>query len=304
MFQDDPFSPYDVAVVGGGPAGLTAAMYLARFLRSVVVFDAGDARANLIPCTRNCPGFPQGIAGEELLRRLRTQAMAAGGEIVKLAVEKLSRAGNRFLIYSADFSVEAHCVVLATGVVDKAPNIAGLQNAVADGVVRLCPVCDAFEARGKRVAVVGPETLAIAEAIFLRGYCRDVAMLFNYPGDISEPVRRRAQCAGIAIFDDVDNLVRKDNLLRIVRADDGPAQDVDILYVAMGCDVRSELVEMVGAQCDEEGYVIVGDDMQTSIPNLYAIGDVTRALNQISVGFGHAATAAADINKKLRCRQR
>jgi thioredoxin reductase (NADPH) len=88
----------DVAVVGAGPAGLAAAVYLARFLRSVVVFDAGDARAKLIPRTHNCPGFPDGIAGEELLTRLRQQATIYGADLIEACVERIEKADGSFIL--------------------------------------------------------------------------------------------------------------------------------------------------------------------------------------------------------------
>lgn len=86
----------DVAIVGGGPAGLAAAIYLSRFLRSVVICDADDGRAKLIPRTRNCPGFPEGIQGEDLLSRLRTQVATHGTQLAKATVAKIQMTGRRF----------------------------------------------------------------------------------------------------------------------------------------------------------------------------------------------------------------
>src|SRR5688500_1505667 len=100
MFDTTLNHACDVAVVGGGPAGLAAAVYLSRFLRSVVVFDAGDARAKLIPRTHNCPGFPDGIAGEELVIRLREQATNYGADIIEARVEGIEKAGGYFILTS------------------------------------------------------------------------------------------------------------------------------------------------------------------------------------------------------------
>jgi thioredoxin reductase (NADPH) len=181
----------DVAVVGAGPAGLAAAVYLARFLRSVVVFDSGDARAKLIPRTYNCPGFPEGIAGEDLLTRLKEQAKAYGTDIIEACVECVERTNGPFSFTTTAGVTQASRVVLATGVVDKAPAIAGLHEAIAAGTVRLCPVCDAYEAAGKRIGVVGPEHLALKEALFLRDYSSHVCIISNYPEDVSENTRMR-----------------------------------------------------------------------------------------------------------------
>jgi thioredoxin reductase (NADPH) len=295
---------YDVAIVGGGPAGLTASIYLARFLRSVVVFDAGDARARLIPRTHNCPGFPDGISGDELLGRLFDQARAYGSDIAATGVEGVERRGDTFLLRTELGSVQAANIVLATGIVDKAPAIRNLHLLIKAGSVRLCPVCDAYEVKGQRIGVVGPEKIALGEALFLRDYSPHVTLLANYPEDVSEATRDVASSAGIAIWDAVDDLVPRDGTMEVVMADRSPPRELDVIYPAMGCDVRSELAVGLGADHDREGYLVVGPHLETSVPGLYAIGDVAKALNQIAVGFGHAALAAAHIHNALRDRTR
>ena len=290
----------DVAIVGAGPAGLAAAVYLTRFQRSVLVFDAGDARAKLIPKTFNCPGFPEGISGEDLLSRLRDQAKAYGADIVQTGVEDVGGAEGAFNLGTAAGGIKASRVVLATGIVDRAPNIAGLREAILAGTVRLCPVCDAYEAAGKRIAVAGPECLALKEAMFLRDYSPNVWILSNHPEDLSETTRMKAAGAGIEIWDAVDDLVPRGSGYDVVMGDGSPTRQIDVVYPSMGCDVRSELAASLGADCDENGYVLAGPHLETSVPGLYAIGDVAKALNQIAVGFGHAALAASHIHNVLR----
>ncbi|MBZ9992678.1 NAD(P)/FAD-dependent oxidoreductase [Mesorhizobium sp. BH1-1-4] len=291
---------FDVAIVGGGPAGLAAATYLARFLRSVISFDAGDARAKLIPKSHNCPGFPEGINGEELLGRLRAQARLYGASVADDYVAHAEKREGYFLLTTACGMIQARRVILATGIVDKAPSIKGLQQAIADGIVRLCPVCDAYEARGSRIGVVGPEHLAVREALFLKEYGSPVALLANYPDDVSEAARDVALAGGVEIWDAVDDLVPRGTGFDVVMADGAPMRNIDVVYPSMGCDVRSELAVALGAVCDEEGYVMVNRHLETSTPGLYAIGDVAEGLNQIAVAFGHAATAATHIHNDLR----
>lgn len=300
MLNPITYHECDVAVVGGGPAGLAAAVYLARFLRSVVVFDAGDARAKLIPKTHNCPGFPEGIAGEELLERLRKQAKTFGASIAEARVASVETNSGSFVLRTNAGVTHASRVILATGIVDKAPTIAGLHGAIAAGSVRLCPVCDAYEAAGQRIGVVGPERLALKEALFLRDYSPHVSILSNYPEDVSDVTRMKALAAGVEIWDVVDDLVARDSGFDVIMADGSPAREIDVVYPSMGCDVRSELAINLGVDCDEEGYILVGAHLETSVPGLYAIGDVAKALNQIAVGFGHAALAAAHIHRALR----
>lgn len=289
----------DVAIVGAGPAGLAAAVYLARFLRSVVVFDAGDARARLIPRTHNCPGFPDGIPGEDLLARLKQQTKVYGTEIIQARVDCIERTNESFILKTTTGVTHASCVVLATGIVDKVPAIEGLHDAIGAGTIRLCPVCDAYEAAGKRIGVIGPDHLALKEALFLGDFSRHVCLIVSRPEDVTEAVRAAALAANVEICDLVDHLDAHDGGVEVVMRD-GSARQIDVLYPAMGCDVRSELAANLGADCDDDGYVLVGAHLETSITGLYAIGDVARALNQIAVGFGHAALASAHIHNALR----
>lgn len=300
MLNDTRDNAWDVAVVGGGPAGLAAAVYLTRFLRSVAIFDAGDARAKLIPRTRNCPGFPEGISGEDLLARLREQAKAYGPDIIEASVEHAERTNGAFILSTTAGVIHASRVVLATGVIDHAPPIERLHQAIAAGIVRLCPICDGYEAMGRRIGVIGPESLALKEALFLRAYSSSVCIIPSDPEDVSQETRKEASAAGIEIWDVVDDLVARGSAFDVIMTDGSPARQLDVVYPSMGCVVRSELAKGLGANCDEEGYVVVGPHLETSVPGLYAIGDVAGALNQIAVGFGHAALAATHIHNSLR----
>jgi len=300
MSHNPPPDVLDVAIIGGGPAGLAAAVYLARFLRSVAVFDTGKARARRIPRTHNCPGFPDGIGGDELLRRLHVQARSFGAQVLGTGVEALAREDGRFVLTTATGAAEARYVILATGIVDRTPAIADVWGGVAAGLVRLCPVCDAYEVRDRRIGIVGPEELAVKEALYLRHYSRDVMLLFNHAEEVSIAARQQASAAGIELCDKVGDLVRREDGFDVVMADASPPLQIDVVYASMGCDVRSDLAAMVGAERDAHGYVLVGKHQEASVPRLYAIGDVAQALNQIAVGFGHAALAASDIHNALR----
>jgi thioredoxin reductase (NADPH) len=302
MLQFDHDREVDGAIVGGGPAGLTAAVYLARFLRSVLVFDAGAARAELIPSSHNCPGFPEGIRGVDLIDRLRTQAKGYGANIIRARVECVQRTDGSFTLSTASNSLQAAYVILATGILDKLPAIKGLKGAIAAGSVRLCPVCDAYEAKGRRNWVLGPGQAALNEALFLRSYSSRVFLLAYDPEDISEATRIEAEAAGIDIWEPVAEVVPSSPGLEIVMEGNSPRRTLDVVYPAMGCHVRSELGRHLDADCDDDGYLLVSPHLETSIPRLYAIGDVAKALNQIAVGFGHAALAATHINNSLRAR--
>jgi thioredoxin reductase len=113
---------FDCLIIGGGPAGLTAAVYLARYRRRIILFDGGDSRALLIPKSHNYPGFPEGVSGPELLQALRKQAQAYGVEMIGARITELRRDGEGFTATSGRELIKARFVLLATGIVDESPD--------------------------------------------------------------------------------------------------------------------------------------------------------------------------------------
>ena len=167
----------DVLVIGAGPAGLTAATYLARFRRSVLVADGGEPRAAWIPVSHNMPGFPEGIGGDAILARMRLQAEEYGAQIQPVFVEALEQGGDGFIARFGDEPITARAVLLAAGVVDHHPDLPGVEHAIARALVRICPICDGFEAIGKSIAVIGDSDLGAREAAFVRTYSERVCLI-------------------------------------------------------------------------------------------------------------------------------
>ncbi len=173
--------PLDCLIVGGGPAGLTAAIYLARFHLDILVVDAGKSRAGLIPCTHNHAGFPDGINGKELLDRMRAQAQKYGAKIVTDRVTKVEcdEASGLFTGTWGSGKESARTVLLATGVTNRRPPMDEdlHDDALARGLIRYCPICDGYEVTDKKVGVIGSDSHGVAEAVFLRGYTADVTLI-------------------------------------------------------------------------------------------------------------------------------
>ena len=120
---------YDCVIIGGGPAGLTAAVYLARYRRRIVIFDAGQSRASLIPESHNYPGFPEGVSGPGLLSALRRQAETYRVTLISAPITELKRAGGGFIAKFGEQQVQSRFVLLATGIVDESPNLPGIKEA-------------------------------------------------------------------------------------------------------------------------------------------------------------------------------
>jgi thioredoxin reductase (NADPH) len=290
-------SACEVLVIGAGPAGLTAATYLARFRRDTILVDAGASRARYIPVSRNCPGFAHGVSGPGLLAELREQAARHGIRPRSGRVTKLAGAAGSFVASAGRVTLRAERVILATGVVDRLPRIAGVEAAIRRGLIRLCAVCDAYETAGRRVAVFGPAAAAVRHACYLRSFSASVAALID-AGSATPGQHARCRTCDVQLIENVQGLQVARRTLR-ARDRAGACFEFDALYPVLGATPNSQLARGLGARCDRAGDLIVDDHLRTSVPGLYAIGDVVEALNQIAVATGQAAIAATAIHNEL-----
>lgn len=291
----------DCIIVGGGPAGLTAAIYLARFHLSLKLLDAGDSRAAQIPCTRNHAGFPDGISGVDLLALMKEQAQKYGTAIVPGRVSRIDRVEGGFDVEWGSGPVRARTVLLATGVRNRrAPMDEGEHDAaLAAGLLRYCPICDGYEVTDKRVGVIGDDSHGVAEAAFLRGYTGDVTLIApDMAHDLSDEDQARLKELGIATADGPCHAIHCEGDEIVVETASGKLS-LDSLYPALGSDVRNELASQLGAAMNDTGCVIVDSHQRTNVPGLYAAGDVVIGLDQISHAMGEGGVAATTIRNDL-----
>lgn len=295
----DALNQPEVLVIGAGPAGLTAATYLARFRRRVLVADGGSPRAGWIPVSHNLPGFPQGITGDAILGRMIEQALEFDAVIEPGRVETLAREGEGFTARLNDRDVRARMVLLATGVTDHHPDLPGVERGIERALVRICPICDGFEATGKAVAVIGKDDAGAREAAFLRTYSDRVTLLHVGPPEAltAEDEMRRLNVEVIRA--PIDN-VRLEGDRVTALSWSGRFRVFDLVYSALGTSPNAELARALGARLSDDRCLAVDDHQQTSVPGLYAAGDVVRGLNQIAVAGAEAAIAATAIHNALR----
>jgi thioredoxin reductase (NADPH) len=288
---------FDCVIIGGGPAGLLAATYLARYRRHTCVIDAGASRARKIPSSHNYPGFLQ-IGGTEILRRLRDQAEKYDVELLNAEVTSLEKREGAFHA-GGGTEVSGRFVILATGLVDRTPSLKGFSEIEASGNLRFCPICDGYEAMDARVGVLGDIHAAGKKALFLRTYTRRVC-LFPLGDDVSDATcREELTRAGVDIAGRPDRIEKTSDTTLKVLTQAGDQFIVDALYPSLGCDVRAGLATKLGACCSSTGTLKVDDHQQTSVNGLYAAGDVVTDLHQLSVAFGHATLAATQIHQRL-----
>jgi len=293
---------YDCLIVGGGPAGLTAAIYLARFHLSLKLVDAGESRAAWIPCTHNHAGYPEGIAGTELIARMKEQAEKYGASIVQSRVSRLDKVDHGFRAEWGEGSVTARTVLLATGVRNRRPpmDLELHDEALARGLIRYCPICDGYEVTDKKVGVIGSGGHGVAEAVFLRSYTADITLIAPERAHLfGAEDRAKLEEFGIPLVDGPCEAIAAHHDCIVVDTAEGHYV-FDSVYPALGSDNRTELAEQVGAKLsDETGCILVDSHQRTSIAGVYAAGDVVLGLDQISHAMGEGGVAATTIRNDL-----
>jgi thioredoxin reductase (NADPH) len=293
--------PLDCLIIGGGPAGLTAAIYLARFHLDILVVDDGKGRAESIPCTHNHAGYPDGISGKELVGLMREQAQKYGARIERDYVTRLDKTENGFCATWGSGSVEAKTALLATGVKNRRPPMDEElhDDALQRGLIRYCPVCDGYEVTDKKIGVIGSDSRGVAEAIFLRSYTSDVTLIAPDKAlRLTEEDREKLKMAKIECVDGPAQAVAISENCIIVDTAKGHFT-FDSVYPALGSDTHTQLAEQVGARLSEQGCIGVDARQRTSVPGLYAAGDVVIGLDQISHAMGEGGVAATTIRNDL-----
>lgn len=303
---------YDCIVIGAGPAGLSAALFLARYRRRVLTFHHNSPR-NLY--SHGVHGFlgHHGILPTELLARGRDEVAQHGGLIVEACVTVVEKiADEHFRVSTGDGkdmgagvkqTFEARRILLATGLRDLTPDCPGFSDFYGM-TVHHCPDCDGYEVSGKRVAVLSRGHEAIGFTLNLLTWTDNLTLLTNGDeGDITEEHRAKLAHFNIPISNQrIVGLEGDTQNKRIerVRFEDNEALECDALFFNLGTEMSGELHEQLGCRLDEEcGLVSVDDEQQTSVQGVYAAGDITPHSQLAVVAAAEGAMAAIHIHKSL-----
>ena len=291
---------YDVIIIGGGAAGLNAALVLGRCRRSVLVFDSNQRR-NAV--SHALHGFlsRDGMPPQELLRIGREQLLPYGVEIVDTEISNAKQRDTLFEVITAQGQVfKSRKLLLATGIVDNLPELTGFHEFYGVSAFH-CPYCDGWESRDKRIVAYAKGKQIADYALTLRPYSADLILCTNGPCDLNADERARLMRNGIPLVEkQVDRMEGTNGqLTRIVFAD-GEAIERDVLFFHLGQKQRSQLAAQLGCKVSDEGGVQADPDCTTKIPGLFIAGDATRDVQQLIVAAAEGVKAAFAVNIELR----
>ncbi|HEX2988513.1 MAG TPA: NAD(P)/FAD-dependent oxidoreductase [Chloroflexota bacterium] len=292
---------YEVAIVGAGPAGLSAAVYTARNgLKTLVLGDPDKSRVNLSKHFDNYLGFPEGISGKELMERSVAQAVRFGAEIVRGEVVGLLPGDPFKLELAKGETYEARAVILATGVAGKPSGIKGEEELIGQGVSH-CVVCDGFFYRDRKVAVIGNANYAAKEAIELLAYSRDVTIFSNGRlFSIDDGLRQRLDQEGIALKDDrIAEFTHSGNGLEGIKLRNGELFPAEGVFIALGTAGSADFARTMGIELDGNS-IVIDREGRTSFPGIYAAGDCTVGPQQMARAVGEGCVAALSVIAQLQ----
>ncbi|MDQ0120998.1 thioredoxin reductase [Pseudarthrobacter defluvii] len=290
---------YDVVIVGGGAAGLSAALVLTRARRKVLVIDAGAPRN---APAKHMHGFlsRDGLPPEQLLSLGRDEVEGYGGKILEGVVTDLVTAGNSgfWVLLSDGKRISTRRLLVATGLRDELPNIPGLADRWARDVLH-CPYCHGYEVRDQQLGVLGgsPETVRYAQIV--RQWAKDV-VLFVPTGFLTPLQRSELLARAIGIIEGgITRILTEDDHLRGVELDDGKTVLRDVLFVPPRFVPNNDLLAGLGCEIDETGWALKDDTGQTSVPGVWIAGNVANPRAQVITAAGEGSAAAMAINADL-----
>jgi thioredoxin reductase (NADPH) len=296
---------FDVAVVGGGPAGLAAALAVGRLNRRALVLEAGTPRTAHAPCYHNYLGFPDGLSGARLLELGHRQSERWGATFREAAVVEIAPASDggrrRFRLELADETTEtAAGIILATGVKDCQPSCGPLYHETTSGI-HYCAICDGREALGARTAVVGRDADAVDMVGALRDFTADLHLLLDDElAALPAEAEDRLASWGVEIVPGHMEAVELDGVtVRFQLADRGELE-FDHVFLALGVVPRTRVADALGCALDGDGYVRTDETGGTTVPFVFAAGDCSGGLKQVTQAMAEGERAAIGLCRALR----
>ncbi len=300
--RDDPI--FDVAIVGGGPAGLSAGIWLGRYLHSVVLIDSGDPRNWETRAINGYLGLPD-VRPAELRGRGRDECRRYGVSLIDAIVAhaQQSSEGDFLLTLEPDPqpSIRSRRLLLATGVRDSWPDVPGLARVYGDNA-HVCPDCDGLLARDKKVVVIGYGRRAVGMALDLSTWTRDIIIVTNgHPPELDLPEYcEKLDTLNIPVLTEpIDQVCTANSQIHCLKLRNGMQLDVDKIFFSAGQRAVDALGVELGCERQEDGQIVVDDRMHTSVQHVYAAGDIVRGSQLAIVAAADGAIAALSLHKSL-----
>ncbi len=295
-----PLESAEIIIIGGGLAGLSAAIYLGRAKRDTLLIDAGKSMARWEPDVQNYLGFPDGVAGEELLRRGHRQARRYGtrfraDQIISTRLER-----ERFILRGRRARYGCRRLLLATGIFHVPPELPEVEPCLGHSMF-FCKDCDGYRVQGKTIAIYGwtGEAVEYALGMLMYSSCVFVVTDGRQPHWSPRHAKRIREYKLPVYTQPITSVGRHNHQLRSLLFSDGSEIKVDALFTTRGDVYFNELAKTLGAELNPDGEIAVDANMRTTVKGLYAAGCVTPANCQMIISAGQGATAAQAINRDL-----
>lgn len=296
---------YDCAIIGGGPAGLSAAIYMGRMRRSVIVVDDEHGRSTWHQVNRNYLGFPDGVHAAQLREIGEQQAKKYGVRFLFARAEGATYEGDgrerRFTVQTGEGGVLARTLILCMGVSDKFPEFDGSAECIGKSMF-WCIICDGYESIGKRIVVLGHNERAASLALELKVFTDDVVLVsWDKPFDISTEKLDTLHKHNIETYDSTCSLYTcSKGELSSIKLEAGKELELDMLFVVQWIKPNTQLAEQLGLYLDKHDYIVADAAQITNIEGVYAAGDVTKQNNhQITSAVHEGGMAAVAANYYL-----
>lgn len=299
---------YDLAIIGAGPAGLSAAIYGARARLSTVVIEKmyPGGQAAITDVIENYPGFTEGISGSELAEAMKKQAEKFGAEFLNGEVQKIERQGEKFVLHLKKETVEAKAVILAMGALARKLGVKGEKEFTGRGV-SYCATCDGAFYMDRKVMVVGGGDTAIEDALFLTHFASRVIVVHRRNELRATKILQERAFNNEKIEFIWDSVVEEikgtdavqEVVVKNVKTGEIKSVPVDGVFIAIGWDPNTAVVRDL-VKLNEKGYIITDENMETGVPGLFAAGDVReKSLRQVVTAVADGAIAAVSAEKYL-----
>jgi thioredoxin reductase (NADPH) len=292
---------YDIIVIGGGPAGLSAGLYAARANKVTLILDkAGEGALKKVTVMENYLGFPEGISGKELLELGRVQAKKFGAKILKEeAVAIKPGEKDEYIIETPEGEYRCQGIIIATGVKRQRPKIKNLKNFEGRGV-SYCVTCDGFFFRDAAVGILGSQDYAAKEALELLNYTHKVTLFTNGEKlSVKKSLERQLRENGIEVVEEKVEEVVGDQALEGLRLDNGEVREIRGLFIAIGTMGAGDFARYLGLT-SQGSTIVVDKNQSTGVPRVYAAGDCTGGNRQVAIAIGEGANAAINLVSELR----